>query len=151
MVYLGYNKYLYTVSIVWMYPITLKIQTINKWLGNMYHALSITINYTMEICKWKSLTNGRRNGRQSSTLASHHQGGNTGLPQEMPSTVPAGQKRFSLQPSTVICFSYAKTGRKTRTPNSFTAVNEIKRTDRAIWAQMSLHRGGPEPCRCFLC
>lgn len=52
MVYLGYNKYLYTVSIVWMYPITLKIQTINKWLGNMYHTLSITINYTMEICKW---------------------------------------------------------------------------------------------------
>lgn len=41
-----------------MYPITLKIQTINKWLGNMYHALSITINYTMEICKWKSLWTG---------------------------------------------------------------------------------------------
>lgn len=58
MVYLGYNKYLYTVLIVWMYPITLKIQTTNKWLGNMYHALSITINYTMEIYKWNSLWTG---------------------------------------------------------------------------------------------
>lgn len=34
-----------------MYPITLKIQATNKRLGNMYHALSITIHYTMEI--WK--------------------------------------------------------------------------------------------------
>lgn len=41
-----------------MYPITLKIQTTNKWLGNMYHALSITINYTMEICEWNSLWTG---------------------------------------------------------------------------------------------
>lgn len=41
-----------------MHPITLKSQAINKWLGHMYHALSITINYTMEICEWNSLWTG---------------------------------------------------------------------------------------------
>lgn len=41
-----------------MYPITLKIQAANEWLGNMYHALSITINNTMEIYKWNSLWTG---------------------------------------------------------------------------------------------
>lgn len=41
-----------------MYPITLKTQATNEWLGNMYHALSITMNYKMEICKWNSLWTG---------------------------------------------------------------------------------------------
>lgn len=63
MVYLGYNNTVYSIETVYSfnslnYPITIKIQATNKWLGNMYHALSITINSTMEIYKWKSLWTG---------------------------------------------------------------------------------------------